>query len=106
MSCRLLEEFQHPLIDVINHVDDSHVNQPEIFSLARKTFIRVSQPEVWIVEILEKSWTEVEKTQGHRDKNGAEMKNRFLLINCWFFLAELEGLLPTSLQANVLSQFR
>lgn len=80
MSLRLLEEFQHPLIDVINHVDDSHINQPEIFSLACKTFIRVSQPDVWILEILENFWTEVKNKVGATDD--AEMKNKFLLINC------------------------
>lgn len=63
MSRRLLEDFQHPLIDVINHVDDSHVNQPEIFRLVCKTFIRVSQPDVWIPEILEHFFHGSQKTR-------------------------------------------
>lgn len=72
MSRRLLEEFQHPLIDEINHVDDSHVNPPEIFSLACKTFIRVSQPDVWILEILEHFWMGVKNKV--RAADDAEMK--------------------------------
>lgn len=72
MSRRLPVESQHPLIDVINHVDDSHVNQPEIFSLVCKTFIRVSQPDVRILEILENVWMEVKNKV--RSTNGAKMK--------------------------------
>lgn len=64
MSRRLLRDFQHPLIDVINHADDSHVNQPEIFRLVCETFIRVSQPDVWIPEILEHFFLMEVKKQG------------------------------------------
>lgn len=80
MSRGLLEESQHPLIDVINHVDDRHVNQAEILSLVRKTFIRVSQPDVWILEILEHFGMEVKNKV--RATDDAEMKNMFVLINC------------------------
>lgn len=72
MSCLLPVESQHPFIDVINHVDDSHVNQPEIFSLVCKTFIRMSQTDVWILEILEHFGTEVKNKV--RSTNGAKIE--------------------------------